>query len=135
MSPYLFMLVMQVLSHIISRRIRKNESFRFHCKCATHEISHLSFADDLFLFCHGDHGFVQVLKDGLSEFAEVSSLEPNLQKSSYFLCHVKQEYRVFLRVLCFQEDHLPVRNLGFLLVLSIVIVQLLLKKWKRGCIP
>ncbi|GKA63144.1 RNA-directed DNA polymerase, eukaryota, reverse transcriptase zinc-binding domain protein [Tanacetum coccineum] len=41
-------------------------------------ITHLCFADDLMLCCHGDCGFVAVLKKALDEFGIVSGLLPSL---------------------------------------------------------
>lgn len=81
-SPYLFTLVMQVLSSIIKKKIDLDGRFKFHPKCAELGISHLCFADDLFLFSHGDPWSVQILKDSLDEFGAVSGLWPNEEKSN-----------------------------------------------------
>ncbi|XP_022026078.1 uncharacterized protein LOC110926659 [Helianthus annuus] len=54
LSPYLFTLVMEVLTLMITRRVKDDEAFKYHWRCKEVDLTHLCFADDLFLFCHGD---------------------------------------------------------------------------------
>ncbi|KAL8119828.1 hypothetical protein AgCh_017084 [Apium graveolens] len=77
LSPYLFTLVMQMFSLMIKRRIEEEGNFKYHPKCAKFNITHLSFADDLFLFCAANPTSVQILKDCLDEFGRCSGLWPN----------------------------------------------------------
>nr|GEY66007.1 hypothetical protein [Tanacetum cinerariifolium] len=53
LSPYLFTLVMDILTLIIKRRIRRLNVFHYHHHCDELEIVNLCFADDLFLFAKG----------------------------------------------------------------------------------
>ncbi|GJV29926.1 putative RNA-directed DNA polymerase, eukaryota, reverse transcriptase zinc-binding domain protein [Tanacetum coccineum] len=53
-SPYLFTLVMEVLTLIIKRRVRLSDTFRYHNKCDELELINVCFADDLFIFIRGD---------------------------------------------------------------------------------
>nr|GFA31733.1 RNA-directed DNA polymerase, eukaryota, reverse transcriptase zinc-binding domain protein [Tanacetum cinerariifolium]GFA31760.1 RNA-directed DNA polymerase, eukaryota, reverse transcriptase zinc-binding domain protein [Tanacetum cinerariifolium] len=62
MSPYLFTLVMEVFSLILQQKIRDDQSFKYHLGCKGLKITHLSFADDLLVLCHGDVNSVKVIK-------------------------------------------------------------------------
>ncbi|KAL0420745.1 UNVERIFIED_CONTAM: hypothetical protein Slati_3097400 [Sesamum latifolium] len=57
MSPYLFVLVMEVLRLILQQLIEQDEKFTFHWKCRDTGLFHLSFADDLLLFSSADESF------------------------------------------------------------------------------
>ncbi|GJV40060.1 RNA-directed DNA polymerase, eukaryota, reverse transcriptase zinc-binding domain protein [Tanacetum coccineum] len=54
-------------------------------------ISHLCFADDLLMFCHGDTESVKVIKSALDEFSKVSNLIPNMGKSTIFFDKMADE--------------------------------------------
>ncbi|XP_011101375.1 uncharacterized protein LOC105179455 [Sesamum indicum] len=54
LSPYLFVLVMEVLDLGLLQLIDQDELFSFHCKCDTAWIFQLGFADDLLLVCRAD---------------------------------------------------------------------------------
>nr|GEV06483.1 putative reverse transcriptase domain-containing protein [Tanacetum cinerariifolium] len=77
LSPYLFTLVIEVLNLMIKRNIAVNPHFKYHWKCKDLKITHLCFADDLMLFCHGDSKSVSNLKNSLDEFGSVSGLLPS----------------------------------------------------------
>lgn len=49
-SPYLFLLVMDAFSFILQSRIGQG-GFSYHPKCAAINLSHLAFADDMFIVC------------------------------------------------------------------------------------
>ncbi|GJT29391.1 hypothetical protein Tco_0909666 [Tanacetum coccineum] len=68
MSPYLFTLVMEVLTLMLNRRARDSNSFTYHRYCSKLNIINLCFADDLFLFAHGDANSARVIMDSLEEF-------------------------------------------------------------------
>ncbi|KAK4380831.1 Retrovirus-related Pol polyprotein from type-2 retrotransposable element R2DM [Sesamum angolense] len=50
MSPYLFVLVMEVLHMILQQLIEQDGEFRYHWRCQELNLFQLSFADDLILF-------------------------------------------------------------------------------------
>ncbi|GKE49259.1 putative reverse transcriptase domain, reverse transcriptase zinc-binding domain protein, partial [Tanacetum coccineum] len=54
LSPYLFTLVMEVLTMILKRRVLDSDSFRYQKYCEEMDIINLCFADDLFMFARGD---------------------------------------------------------------------------------
>ncbi|KAJ9535280.1 hypothetical protein OSB04_un001622 [Centaurea solstitialis] len=113
LSPYLFTLVMEVLTLMVKRKVMNADGFKFHPKCEKLGITHLCFADDLLMFCHGDVESVNVLKSALFEFSEVSGLKPSLGKSTSFLGNVVGRNREeIMRILPFKLGVLPVRYLG-----------------------
>ena len=69
LSPYLFVLVMEVLQLGFLQLIDQDELFSFHWKCDAARIFQLGFADDLLLFCRADLNSIGVFKTGLDRFA------------------------------------------------------------------
>ena len=124
LSPYLFTLVMEVLTLILRRRVRDSELFTFHHKCSQLNIINLCFADDLFLFAHGDAHSAGVIMDSLEEFKDVSGLSPSLPKSTAYFCNVLNHIKVaILQILPFVEGNLPVKYLGVPLVTTRLIFR------------
>jgi hypothetical protein len=74
LSPYLFTLVMEILTLIIHRRVTLFELFTYHHKCSNLNIINLCFADDLILFAHGDVNSAHVIMNALEEFKIASSV-------------------------------------------------------------
>ncbi|XP_071713676.1 uncharacterized protein [Rutidosis leptorrhynchoides] len=119
MSPYLFTLVMEVLSLMLNRRIVELSSFRFHPKCEKLKIINLCFADEFFLFSFANTDSVQVITSALDEFKRCSGLVPSLPKSKAFFANVPQGVKsAILNILPFEEGKLPVKYLGVPLVSS-----------------
>ncbi|KAK4382246.1 hypothetical protein Sango_2890400 [Sesamum angolense] len=110
MSPFLFGLVMEVLQLMMQQLIDQNEGFSYHWRCKELGLFQLCFADDLLLFCKADVASVQVFRRGLDEFANLSGLHANPQKSQLILSRSAQEEREHLiAALQFQEGHFPLR--------------------------
>ncbi|KAJ9565730.1 hypothetical protein OSB04_001696 [Centaurea solstitialis] len=113
LSPYLFTLVMEGFSLILKRCIEEAASFGYHLGCQDLQITHLCFADDLFMFTKGDVQSVEVLKKALDLFALRSGLAPNLQKSDVFFGNVAPNVReMILQCLPFRAGTFPIRYLG-----------------------
>ncbi|KAJ9557074.1 hypothetical protein OSB04_011688 [Centaurea solstitialis] len=82
-------------------------------RMAWSSITHLCFADDLFVFTGGDLGSVEVLKRALDLFRIRSGLEPNLAKSDVFFCNVLPENKeVILQTLPLHAGTFPIQYLG-----------------------
>ena len=117
LSPYLFTLVMEILTLMLKRRVRNSELFTYHHHCSNLSIINLCFADDLFLFAHGDVDSAQVIMEALDEFKHVSGLIPSLPKSTAYFCNVRSYVKnAILQVIPFVEGSLPVKYLGVPLV-------------------
>ncbi|KAJ9544003.1 hypothetical protein OSB04_023710 [Centaurea solstitialis] len=112
-SPYLFTIVMEDFSRLLKKCIDEAVGFGYHEGCADLHITHLCFADDLFVFTRGDLASVEILKKVLDLFRVASGLEPNLSKSEVFFCNVRPEDRnVILNYLPLQTGMFPIRYLG-----------------------
>ncbi|XP_021996282.1 uncharacterized protein LOC110893484 [Helianthus annuus] len=119
LSPYLFTLVMEILTCILHQATQLDSSFRFHNKCEKQHIINLCFADDLFLFARGDVQSAQCIMESLTRFTNMSGLVPSIQKSTAFFCNVSNHVKVaILDILPFEEGLLPVKYLGVLLISS-----------------
>nr|GEZ45879.1 RNA-directed DNA polymerase, eukaryota, reverse transcriptase zinc-binding domain protein [Tanacetum cinerariifolium] len=116
-SPDLFTLVMEVFSLIMSRNVQNSPDFKYHVGCKELKLTHLIFADDLLVLCHGDLKSISVLKKALNEFSKVFGLVPNINKSVVFFGNVdKQAQRAILDELSFMVGTLPVKYLGVPLI-------------------
>ncbi|GJV26677.1 retrovirus-related pol polyprotein from transposon TNT 1-94 [Tanacetum coccineum] len=117
LSPYLFTLVMEVLTLMLHRRVRNSNLFTYHRYCSKMKIIYLCFANDLFLFAHGDVESARVIMDALEEFKLVSGLTPSLLNSTTYFCNFLNHIKVsILQVLPFEEGRLPVKYLGVPLI-------------------
>ena len=76
---------MEVLTQLFQAKVRESNQFKFHPQCENLKITHLSFADDLVIFVAADLHSVQLVKDTLDEFKELSGLLVNHSKSEVFV--------------------------------------------------
>ncbi|GJT02461.1 hypothetical protein Tco_0823630 [Tanacetum coccineum] len=124
LSPYLFTLVMEVFTLMLHRRVRDSSNFTYHRYCSELELINLCFADDLFLFAHGDVNSASIIKEALDEFKDASGLYPSMPKSKAYFCNVINQTKLVIHhVLPFEEDRLPVKYLGVPLVSSRLIFR------------
>ncbi|PWA81086.1 reverse transcriptase domain, Reverse transcriptase zinc-binding domain protein [Artemisia annua] len=65
-------LIMEVFSLLMRRQIARNNDFHYHFGCKEMKITHVCFADDLLVMCHGDVGSVNTIKCALEEFSAYS---------------------------------------------------------------
>lgn len=83
-SLYLFFIVMAAFISMLQHRNSQGQ-FTFHPKCLDFQISHLVFADDLFVLCGADiDSYYQVVKGMLDDFYLYSGLRLNMDKSTIF---------------------------------------------------
>ncbi|XP_022030437.1 uncharacterized protein LOC110931348 [Helianthus annuus] len=118
-SPYLFTLVMEILTAILQHAVRIDSSFKFHNKCERQQIINLCFADDLFIFSRGEIASARCIMKSLDSFAKMSGLLPNIQKSTIYFSNVPSYIKTaILNIMPFREGSLPVRYLGVPLISS-----------------
>ncbi|GKF50954.1 RNA-directed DNA polymerase, eukaryota, reverse transcriptase zinc-binding domain protein [Tanacetum coccineum] len=112
-SPYLFKLVMEVLTLVLKDEIAKGRNFKYHFGCKQLQITHICFADDLLVLCHGDKDSASTIKKALEKFSKASGVYPNLSRSTLFCGSLKEEEKhQILQILPFSIGKLPVRYLG-----------------------
>lgn len=111
LSPYLFVLVMEVFSKLLHSRYDSGY-ISYHPKTSTLEISHLMFADDVMVFFDGSssslHGFYETLDD----FAGWSGLRMNREKTQLFHAGLSSSKNAAITSYGFPIGSLPVRYLG-----------------------
>ncbi|GKA87331.1 RNA-directed DNA polymerase, eukaryota, reverse transcriptase zinc-binding domain protein [Tanacetum coccineum] len=97
----------------IGKSVTKSNVFKYHKGCKHLNLTHLSFADDILVFCHGDGKSVKVIKEALLEFSKSSGLVPNMDKSVIFFGSVKEDIKKdILQALPFKVGKIPVKYLG-----------------------
>ena len=112
LSPYLFVIAMNNLSHLLNNAAR---DFRldYHHKCRDAKLTHLSFADDLLIFIDGSISSLQAVLQILKEFELRSGLAVSVQKSSFFASGLSQAEIDAIQVSTGMPiASLPVRYLG-----------------------
>jgi mannosylglycoprotein endo-beta-mannosidase len=116
LSPYIFVLAMEGLGGILHRAVQ-SPTFKYHWRCKPTNLTHLSFADDLMLFCHADVGSIEVLQKSLSKFSSLSGLTINHAKSKLYMSGIAASLRTTIEdKLGIQETTLPVKHLGVPLI-------------------
>ncbi|XP_033143345.1 uncharacterized protein LOC103862289 [Brassica rapa] len=109
LSPYLFVLCMNVLSHKIDKAVSEKK-FSFHPRCKAIALTHLCFADDLMVFVEGSKKSIEGALSVFEDFANWSGLNISIEKSTIFMAGVSTEERSrILRNLPFAVGELPVR--------------------------
>lgn len=97
-SPYLFLLIMEAFSCLLNRRAQR-VNFVYHPKCVELQITHVCFADDLFIPAGADCAAISIVKGPLEDFSNMSGLFPRAQKRSISICDteevVVQRYVIF----------------------------------------
>ena len=92
LSSFLFILAMEAFSRSLAMAANR-QGFQFHPRCKEINLTHLCFADDMFLFSGGTHSSVQVFMDELNRFACFSGLQVNKQKSAIFIAGLSDEVK------------------------------------------
>ncbi|KAL0300237.1 UNVERIFIED_CONTAM: putative ribonuclease H protein [Sesamum angustifolium] len=79
-----------MFSLMMQQLIDQNEGFSYHWRCKELGLFQLCFADDLLLFCKAEVASVQVFRRGLDDFAKLSGLHANPQKSQLILSRAQK---------------------------------------------
>ncbi|KAG7580838.1 Reverse transcriptase domain [Arabidopsis suecica] len=116
LSPYLFVISMDVLSKMLDKAAGLRR-FGFHPKCKNIGLTHLSFADDLMILSDGKVRSVEGIVEVFNEFAACSGLKISMEKSTVYLAGVTDStYQAIVDRFPFEVGTLPVRYLGLPLV-------------------
>ncbi|KAK9157712.1 hypothetical protein Scep_004286 [Stephania cephalantha] len=84
LSPYIFVLVMEVLAHRIQHAIDSKRWEGIRLGRSGPIISHLFFADDMFLFAEATIEQARVIKEVLHIFSDCSGQRVNRQKTKVY---------------------------------------------------
>lgn len=83
-SPYIFVLCMERLSHIIKEEVQQGRWKGIRLSRYGPLLTHLFFADDLVLFAEASQEQVTIIKNCLERFSKASGQRINLEKSQIF---------------------------------------------------
>lgn len=82
LSPYLFVLALEVFSQLLRKKYTDG-SIGFHLQTQELEVTHLSFSDDLMIFSDGTLNSMKCIAETLEDFALWSGLRMKNPKQSY----------------------------------------------------
>lgn len=117
-SPYLFLLVMEVFTQLFDDNIRAL-GFDYHPRCESLKLSHIIFADDLFLMATANAKSLSTFRETLNEFAKMSGLRPNMAKSEIFItCVLDEDCSALANVIGMPLGKLSVKYLGVPLIFT-----------------
>jgi len=87
LSPYLFVLCLERLCHLIEASVGKREWKPIAVSCGGSKLSHVCFADDLILFAEASVAQIRIIRRVLERFCEASGQKVSLEKSKIFFSH------------------------------------------------
>ncbi|XP_039048777.1 uncharacterized protein LOC120189611 [Hibiscus syriacus] len=109
LSPLLFVISMNVLSRLLNLAAAKN-LISFHPKYKRIGLTHLSFADDLMIFCKGNVDSIIGVISVLEQFYEMSGLNLNASKCVFFSAGISsRNVELIQQITGFQPGTLPLR--------------------------
>lgn len=114
LSPYLFVIAMQVLSALLKKAESNHELDPF--SCGPLSVSHVIFADDPMIFLHADKKNACHLKHLLDDFTALSKLRINFNKSAVYFGGPVKHRQWIVSHLGLNQEELLVRYLGLLLL-------------------
>ncbi|XP_039058744.1 uncharacterized protein LOC120202381 [Hibiscus syriacus] len=116
LSLILFVLAMNILSKLLNTAAAIG-LFGYHPKCKQIGLTHLTFADDLLIFCKGNLESVIGVTTILKKFYEISGLQLNVAKYDLFAVGISSgNLESILISIGFKHGLLPVRYIGVPLV-------------------
>ncbi|WOL00311.1 hypothetical protein Cni_G09024 [Canna indica] len=112
LSPYLFIVLQELLSKLINREVEKGNLKVFKYKGM--HISHLLFVDDIIMVIKCCESSCRCLIEVLNFYGKVTNQRINYGKSEvFFPCEFpKKRKEVFSRMLGIKEGGLPIKYLG-----------------------
>lgn len=127
LSPYLFVICMNVLSSMLNRAAA-NRILGYHPGCKNLKLTHLCFADDIMVFSDGNRSSIDGILKKILDFANFSRLHISLQKSTIFMAGINATtHENIMDQFPFDCGSLHVRYLG---------LPLLTKRMSsRDCLP
>ena len=111
LSPYLFVLCIEVFSQLLNSKYADG-AIGHHPNAVNPCVSHLAFADDIMVFFDGERSSLQNISNTFDTFSGWSGLELNRMKTELYTAGLTQNETYELSGLGFTLGSLPVRYLG-----------------------
>ncbi|CAN1141001.1 LINE-1 retrotransposable element ORF2 protein [Linum perenne] len=89
-SPYLFVISMEVLNCLFERSV-ESKRYHLHPQCKGVSLTHLSFADDFLVFSKANREVIEEVNAVLNRFHQLSGLRFNPEKSYIYTAGVSVE--------------------------------------------
>ncbi|GJY18231.1 hypothetical protein Tco_0389722 [Tanacetum coccineum] len=116
-SRVAFKIDIQKAYDTVNWNVKRNPKFQYYYGCKNIKITHVCFADDLLVLCHGDADSVKVVSETIDEFGECSGLLPNFNKNTIFFGSKKDEIQEeIMKFIPFEKGKLPMKYLGVPLI-------------------
>ena len=93
LSPYLFVIVMDVLSKLLDKAASVR-SIGYHPRCQNLGLTHLMFADDLMMVTDGKVRSMEGIVEVFEKFAKISGLRISMDKSTMYMGGVPTDIRL-----------------------------------------
>ena len=123
LSPYLFVICINVLSRMIDKAAERKQ-IGYHPRCQNILLTHLCLVDDLMVFTDGSKRSIEEILKIFDEFAAKSGLQISLEKSTLFIAGTTAaDQEDILGSFPFTSGQLPVRYLGLPLLTKRMSVQ------------
>ncbi|XP_042952180.1 uncharacterized protein LOC122289263 [Carya illinoinensis] len=118
LSPYLFIIMQEVLTRMLKDNFNQGRLAPFYILRGAPLVSHLLYADDLLIFANGGNKSVRVIIRTLEQYAQWSSQAINKEKSTLFMSkQIPYDRRCgLLNNIGFTEGSFPTIYLGVPLV-------------------
>ncbi|GAA0161170.1 hypothetical protein LIER_17546 [Lithospermum erythrorhizon] len=107
-SSYLFLLVLEVFNVIM--REASATGFEFHHLCHSQRITHMSFVDDIVIVASPTKQNIQIIRDSLRLFGELTGLRLNCPKSKVYFGNVGSRLN---KRICSKINSCQARQLSF----------------------
>lgn len=120
LSPYLFVIVSNVLSKLLNSSVL-NRRIGYHPFCMSLKLTHLNFTDDIMVFTIGMPASLEGVLEVFEEYARISGLWINVAKSTVFAAGADKERLQEKAVsMGFSISGLPIKYLGLPLTIKIM---------------
>ncbi|XP_010507045.1 PREDICTED: uncharacterized protein LOC104783606 [Camelina sativa] len=110
-SPYLFVLGMEVFSRLLQSRFEQGY-IKYHPKTSGLVLSHLMLADDIMIFFDGSEASLNGINEALDDFASWSGLHMSREKTQLFHTGLDQDQISAISRHGFPVASLPICYLG-----------------------
>ncbi|XP_010446110.1 PREDICTED: uncharacterized protein LOC104728885 [Camelina sativa] len=116
LSPYLFVICMEVLTKLLDKAAGARR-FGYHPRCKNLGLTYLSFANDLMVLSDGKERYVEGIVAVFDEFVKLSGLKISMEKSTLFLAGVPASTADQISTwFSFAHGQFPIRYLGLPLI-------------------